>query len=59
MGSEMCIRDSFEAVYQVVIENTGTVDLANLTLSEDLAAQYGPAYVLQPGTNDTACGSDK
>ena len=36
---------NFEAVYQVVIENTGTVDLANLTLSEDLAAQYGPAYV--------------
>ena len=36
---------NFEAVYQVVIENTGTVDLANLTIDEDLATQYGPAYV--------------
>ena len=36
---------NFEATYQVVIENTGTVDLANLTLNEDLAAQFGAAYV--------------
>ena len=36
---------NFEAVYQVVIENIGTVDLANLTLQEDLAGQYGAAFV--------------
>ncbi len=36
---------NYEAVYQVVIENTGTVDLANLTLTEDLATQFGGAYV--------------
>ena len=36
---------NFEATYQVVIENTGTVDLANLTLTEDLATQFGGAYV--------------
>ena len=34
-----------EVTYQVVIENTGTVDLANLTLGEDLATQFGAAYV--------------
>jgi len=36
---------NFSVTYEVVIENTGTVDLANLTLQEDLATQYGPAYV--------------
>lgn len=36
---------NFEATYQVVVENTGTVDLANLTLAEDLNAQFGAAYV--------------
>ena len=36
---------NFEATYQVFIENTGTVDLANLTLAEDLATQFGAAYV--------------
>ena len=36
---------NFEATYQVVIENTGTVDLANLTLDENLLSQFGAAYV--------------
>ena len=36
---------NFEATYQVVIENTGTVDLASLTLDENLATQFGAAYV--------------
>jgi uncharacterized repeat protein (TIGR01451 family) len=35
---------NFEVTYQVVIENTGTVNLANLTLDEDLANQFGMAY---------------
>ena len=40
----MLTNGNFEVIYQVVIENTGTVDLANLTLIEDLASQFGPAY---------------
>ena len=32
-----------------MIENTGTVDLANLTLAEDLATQFGAAYVNASG----------
>ena len=54
----MCIRDSFEATYQVVIENTGTVDLANLTLAEDLASQFGAAYVNASGLTLTTPPAD-
>lgn len=36
---------NFEVTYQVVVENNGTVDLANLSLIEDLATQYGPVYI--------------
>ena len=36
---------NFEVTYQVVVENNGTVDLANLSLLEDLATQYGAVYV--------------
>ena len=36
---------NYETTYQVVIENTGTVDLANLTITEDIASQFGGAYV--------------
>ena len=32
-------------MYELVIENTGNVDLAGLTLVEDLATQYGTALV--------------
>ena len=32
-----------------MIENTGTVNLANLTLAEDLATQFGAAYVNASG----------
>ena len=49
---------NFEAVYQVVIENTGTVDLANLTLTEDLAAQFGGAYVNAYGLTLTTPPAD-
>ena len=41
----MCIRDSFSVTYSLVIENTGNVDLADLTLVEDLAGQFGTALV--------------
>ena len=36
---------NFEATYQLVIENTGTVDLADLTLVEDLTAHFGPVFI--------------
>ncbi len=41
----MLSNGNFEVVYQLVVENTGTVNLANLTLGEDLATQFGPAYI--------------
>ena len=49
---------NFEATYQVVIENTGTVDLANLTLAEDLATQFGAAYVNASGLTLTTPPAD-
>ena len=36
---------NFDVVYELVIENTGNVNLAGLTLVEDLATQYGTALV--------------
>ena len=36
---------NFEVVYSLVIENNGNVDLADLTLVEDLATQFGSALV--------------
>ena len=36
---------NYESTYQVVVENTGTVDLANLTIVENIASQFGGAYV--------------
>jgi uncharacterized repeat protein (TIGR01451 family) len=36
---------NYEATYLVWVENTGNVDLANLTLTEDLSSQFGGAYV--------------
>ena len=49
---------NYEATYQVVIENTGTVDLANLTLDEDLATQFGAAYVNASGLTIVAAPAD-
>ena len=36
---------NFEVNYLVAVENTGNLDLANLTLAEDLASQFGPAFI--------------
>ena len=33
------------ATFQAVVANTGNVDLANLSVLEDLSAQFGPAFV--------------
>ena len=53
---------NFEVTYQLVIENTGTVDLANLSLVEDLATQFGNVYVdaglltlVTPPADPTSC----
>ena len=42
---ELLFSGNYVVTYQVVIENTGTVDLANLSLLEDLSTQFGPAFV--------------
>jgi len=36
---------NFAVTYELVTENTGNIDLANLTLVEDLAAHFGTAMV--------------
>ena len=36
---------NFVVTYQLVVENTGTVDLGSLSLLEDLTTQFGPAFV--------------
>ena len=38
-------NDNFEVTYELVIENTGNVDLANLTLVENLSSQFGTALI--------------
>ena len=37
--------DNFDVVYQLVVENTGNVDLADVSLIDDLATQFGGAFV--------------
>ena len=36
---------NFVVTFQLVVENTGNVDLANLSLLEDISTQFGPAFV--------------
>ncbi len=36
---------NYEVTYRLVVENVGTVDLANLSLEENLSSQFGLAYV--------------
>ena len=46
--------------FQVAVENTGTVDLASLSLLEDLSTQFGPAFIdagnlfIVSGTSDAS-----
>ena len=35
----------FQVTYQLVVDNTGNVDLAGLSLTDDIATQFGPAFV--------------
>jgi len=43
---------TFHIGYQIVVSNTGDVDLYNLQLSDDLAAVYGAASIFQNMTVD-------
>jgi hypothetical protein len=45
VGTPLPVGENFEVTYQVVVENTGTVDLANISLLEDLSGQYGSALI--------------
>ena len=45
MGQPVPDGDNFIVTFSVTVENTGTVDLENLSLTEDLAEQFGSAFV--------------
>ena len=49
---------NFEVVYELVVANTGTVELANLTLVEDLNTQFGPALISAGNVTLTGTPSD-
>ena len=40
---------NFAVTYQLVIENTGTIDLANLSVADNVAAQFGSVFVSSGG----------
>ena len=48
-GDAVANGDNFDVEFTLVYENNGTVDLANLTLFDDVAAQFGNAYVSTSG----------
>jgi len=56
---EILFSGNYVVTYQVVVENTGTVTLADLSLLEDLSTQFGSAFVdasdlsLVTGTSNT------
>ena len=56
VGSEMCIRDSFDITYDIVITNTGNATLDNLTLTEDFATQFGGAFIGVIGSPSVTAG---
>ena len=49
---------NFVVTYQVVVENTGTVNLGQLSLLEDLAGQFGSAFVNAGNLTVTSGTSD-
>ena len=42
---EVLINGNSVVTFQVIVENTGAVDLGNLSLVENLASQFGPSFV--------------
>ena len=50
--------DNFEVTFTFVYENTGTVDLTTLSLTDDIAAEFGNAFVaVVPGSLAIAPGA--
>ena len=50
VGSPLPLANgNFSVTYQLVVENTGTVDLADLSLVEDLATQFGGGFISAGG----------
>ena len=47
----LLFNGNYVVTYQVVVQNTGTVDLENLSLVENLTAQFGSAFVDAGGLN--------
>jgi len=47
LGAVVAVPNSslVDVSYQFIVQNTGTVDLQNLTLVDDFAAQFGAAYL--------------
>ena len=55
VGSPQSLANgNFGLTYQLVVENTGTVDLADLSLLEDLASQFGGGFVSASGLTITS-----
>ena len=58
--------ENFDVTFTFVYENTGTVDLANLSLTDDIQAEFGNAFVavvpgslaVNPGTATAAPGAN-
>ena len=44
-GPTLLANNTYAITYSVVVENTNNADLANLSVLEDLATQFGPAFV--------------
>ena len=38
-------EDHFDVTFRLVFENTGNVDLTNLEIFDDIASQFGPAFI--------------
>ena len=50
-GDAVANGDNFDIPFTFVYENTGTVDLATLSLTDDIAAEFGNAFVnVVPGS---------
>ena len=48
-GDAVANGENFDVEFTLIYENTGTVDLTNLTLFDDVAAQFGNAFVSTSG----------
>ena len=44
-GTTALANGNFSVTYELVVENTGSVDLADVSLIDDLATQFGDAFI--------------